>query len=275
MIGSELESSGWRQGSVVNPQDLLGLLSQHELVIDEDTYLIVASQSCDIAHHDLDADPYIELSIARTITKLDGQRTHNKNPRVLHTKLSTRTGDSRVSAERLVALRAFEKISVPKKAFKGLQPDSDIILEDPELTGYSAWLAARYSRPALPTKFNDLIAQADPKGKPRDKAKKGNEALSGIYVEVTPDAEIEDGEVYEVNLLGLLPAGFDGDTLKADNAIKAYSDVLKSAGMSVSHAVRREDDISIAVIRRFKRFFLDDLSFKRDSPHPPETKVII
>ncbi|WP_419582595.1 hypothetical protein [Thiolapillus sp.] len=237
--------------------------------------LLVASQSCDIANNNVDTDPYIELSVARKIEESKGHLTYNKNPRILHTYVTCRTSDGDVFSEEILELKAFERIVIQKEVLAELQPDPDRVLEDRQLKSYVAWLAARYSRPALPTTFNNLIRDADPKGKLRNKVKKGNEQLVGIYVEIIPDAEIKDDESYNVNLLGLLPAGFVGDSSKAENAINAYADVLRSAGMEVTVATHTEDKISLAMIKRFKRFYYDDLSLKEETPLPPETQNIL
>ncbi len=275
MIGTQLENAGWRQGSVVNNSDLQYLVEIIGMAAEADLVLLLASQSCDIANNNIDSDPYVELSIARRVEERVGHFTHNKNPRTLHTHISCRTGDDDVFTEENIELRAFERVSIPKKSLEGLLPDSDRVLEDRQIKSYVAWLAARYSRPALPTVFNDRVRMADPKGKLRDQAKKGNEQLAGIYVEIIPDAEVNDDETYNVNLLGLLPAGFNGDRAKAESAISAYAAALQNAGMEVRTSIRSEDEISIAVIRRFKRFYLDDLSFRENSPQPPETTEII
>jgi hypothetical protein len=271
LIGTQLEKAGWRQGSVVNETDLRYLFDIIGMPIEEDMIVLIASQSCDIANNNLASDPYIELSIARRTTVLQGHLTYNKNPRTLHTCITIRTHDDNVFSTENIELRAYEKISIQKESFIGLQPDIDKELENRELQSYVAWLSARYSRPALPSTFNDLVLTADPKGKLRDKVKKGNKELLGIYVEIIPDAEIQAGEIYNVNLLGLLPAGFDGDSSKAENAINAYTEVLRTAGMEVRSTMRKEDEISIAAIKRFKRFYFDDLSFREEAPQPPET----
>ncbi len=276
MIGSQLEEAGWRQGSVVSAADVQHLVDIiGSIPYAEDLVLLVASQSCDIANSNIDTDPYIELSVARKIEESKGYLTYNKNPRILHTHVTCRTSDGDVFSEEILELKAFERIAIQKEVLAELQPDLDRILEDRQLKSYVAWLAARYSRPALPTTFNNLIRDSDPKGKLRNKVKKGNEQLVGIYVEIIPDAEIKDDESYNVNLLGLLPAGFAGDSSKAENAINAYADVLRSAGVEVAVAVRTEDQITLAVIKRFKRFYYDDLSLKEETPLPPETQNIL
>jgi len=276
LIGNKLEKAGWRQGSVVSNSDIRQLLDiTGSIPYTEDLILLVASQSCDIANNNIEADPYVELSVARKIKDIKGHLTHNKNPRILHTHITCRTSDGDIFAEENLELRAFERIAILKEDLLSTKPDSGSVLEDRQLKSYVAWLAARYSRPALPTTFNNRIRAADPRDKLRDKAKKGNEQLVGIYVEIIPDAEIMDGEFYNVNLLGILPAGFDGDSRKAENAINAYTVILRKAGMKVVSAIRTEDQISLAVIKRFKRFYYDDLSLKEDSLLPPETQNIL
>lgn len=275
LIGNQLEEAGWRQGSVVNPLDLQHLLDSIGIPYEVDLVLLLASQSCDIANNNVESDPYIELSVARRIEGAKGHLTHNKNPRILHTYITCRMSNGEVSTEENLELKAFEKIAIPKEKLVGLLPDLDSLLEDRQLQSYVAWLAARYSRPALPTAFNNRIRVADPKGKLRDKAKKSNAHLVGIYVEILPDAEIKDDESYSVNLLGLLPAGFVGDSNKAENAINAYAEILRNAGMEVVSAIHTEDHISLASIKRFKRFYYDDLSLKEGTPLPPETQNIL
>lgn len=108
-----------------------------------------------------------------------GILTHNKNPRTLHTHIIRRTNDENVSTEECLELRAFEKTAILKENLVDLQPDSDSLLEDRQLKSYVAWLAARYSRPALPTTFNNRIRAADPKDKLRSKVKKAMNSLWG------------------------------------------------------------------------------------------------
>lgn len=275
-IGDCLEESGWKQGSVVKSTDLASLLKFSNFPHKEDLVLLVASQSCDISHGNIALDPYVEMSLARTISAKTGNYTNNKNPRILHTFITSFSEEkNKIYVNKDIELIAHKRFSVPKEELVKYKPDSNQDLEDSELEGYVAWLAARYSRPALPTKFNDLISESDPKGKLRKKVKKFSRELSGIYVEIIPNREIKDGEKYRVNLLGLLSPQFNGNLEQVETAIEQYATVMKNAGMDVNHSVKKEDEISIAVIRRFKRFYYDDLSFKEDFPLPIETKTII
>ncbi|RVU31745.1 hypothetical protein [Neptunomonas marina] len=275
MIGTQLESSGWRQGSIVTRDAVPSLLEGRGYDDLDDIVLIIASQSCDIANNNLASDPYIEASIARIVEKSNGNLAYNKNPRFLHMPILVETDGQEVFDEVSVELKAYEKIQIPKEQLLELLPDSQRAIEAKQLDSYTSWLAARYSRPALPTEFNNRIAAADPKDKRKKKAKSANQHLSGIYVEILPDREITPEENYQINLLGLVPTDFTDNIQSAIDALNSYSDILISAGMDVTPAVRREDEVSIAVIKRFKRFYYDDLSIREDAPLPPETEVII
>ncbi len=273
MIGEKLEKAGWRQGSLVRTHDIGVLLKQSSFHNDENPIVIVASHSCDIAHNSLENDPYIELSIARKISSSNGNYTFNKNVRVLHTTVLVRTETPEIYVELFVELKAYDKISIDKSLLVDLTPDPGRFLINKELDCYVSWLSYRYVRPALPTAFNDKIASADPKGKRKKKAKLLNQHLSGIYVEISPDAEILDDQIYRVNLLGLVPADFNGSIKSIESVLEEYAEIMRDVDMNVSVAVKRESEVSLATIKRFKRFYYDDLSLKGNTPLPPDTQT--
>lgn len=275
MIGDELEKAGWRQGEIIKSTDTTKIQDLIGHTIDDSLILIVASQSCDITCKELAIDPYIELSVAKRIEKLDGNLTHNKNPRLLHATLQIRTNNVDIYQEQHVELKAYEKLTAPKNCLLKLTPDGGSLLKATHLESYVSWLAARYSRPALPTEFNNRISAVDPKDKLRKKAKGANEQLSGIYVEVIPDSDISEDNIYRVNLLGLVASGFDGDLDETERALNSYAEIMREANMDVTVALRKESEVSIADIKRFKRFYYDDLSFKTGTAIPPEVETIL
>lgn len=273
MPGTQLETNGWRQGAVAPESATPQLLNVVGIGPEPGIILVVASQSCDIACNNLELDPHIEFLIARSIDSLNGNFTFNKNPRLLNLSLFARANDESISTEKYFEIKAFEKVFIPKQTLLDICPEpcSQLTMDENQRLAFVGWLSARYSRPALPTVFNNLISDADPRGKLREKAKKGSAELLGIYVEIFPDREIGPGEKYQANLLGLIPAGLTGDQKKAEAAINLHSEILKKAGIDVSSAIRAEDGISVATIKRFRRFYYDDLSFKDGADLPPET----
>lgn len=272
MIGTQLEGIGWRQGSLIESKDLKELLDALKLPIEENIVLIVASQSCDIANNNISSDPYIEFSLGRIVERIEGNLTYGKNPRKLHIEVSCRTDDIEVLKVLNLELKAYEKQIFPKEILLSLKPDDAQLLAEKDLRSYVSWLATRYSRPAHPTAFNDRIRQADPRDKLRKKVKSANRSLSGIYVQIFPDAEIDASQNYRVNLLGLLSEDGEVDRKSAETAIDFYAEIMKAAKMDVVSGVKKASEISAADFIKLKRIYFDDLSFKDDAPLPPEVE---
>lgn len=275
-VGSSLEKLGWRQGSVVNSKDI-DLILQYcnsNMVICGDI-AIVATQSCDIANNRLNDEPYIEVIIGQTINELSDNYTFNKHPRILHLGLKKKTGDENINQDTFIQVPAFQKIQIPKHIFLDLTLSTELFLINRDLDSFVSWLAARYARPALPTVFNDRIEQADRKQKRRKIAKQLDIALTGLYIEILPNSDISEDENYFVNLLGLVLTEYDGDLNKVEKLVSSIADVMRAAKMDVKCKVLREDQISIAVLRRFKRFYYDDLSLRNYNELPPDIELLL
>ena len=101
--------------------------------------------------------------MARCIQVIDGNSTYNKNPRILHTTILSKTHDEDIFSEFNIELKAFEKVSIRMEDIVALKPNQNRVLEDRQLKSYVAWLVCRYSRPSLPTSFNKRIRVAAPK----------------------------------------------------------------------------------------------------------------
>ncbi len=260
----------------VKCKPFLKCTNKSEFLADTDRIvLIVASQSCDVANNNIVGDPFIEFSLGRIIEKMNGNLAFNKNPRTLHTELQYRTENLDISKNIIVELFVYEKIQIDKLELLSYSPDNNRLLVNKQLKGFVSWHSARYSRPALPTTFNNLISEADPKNKRKKKIKSIDSMLSGIYVEILPDKEIAQGETYNVNLLGLIAADFNDDLENTKKLIEEYAQLMKDAGMDVHTSVLKEDEISVATLKHFKRFYYDDLSYKNTTALPPETEIIL
>ena len=79
---------------VVSSADAEELMTDDNPAIDDGMILIVASHSCDIANNNVQTDPYIELSIAREISKPDGNYAYGKNARIHHTHITCYSTDN-------------------------------------------------------------------------------------------------------------------------------------------------------------------------------------
>lgn len=270
---SWLEENGWMQGNFISPDDVVLLQSKiHNFKKDDDVYFIVASQSCDICASS-ETEPYIEFSIARRLENTDGNFMFNKNPRRLHLT-ATRCGDkiSKLSLELLI----HEKFSILKsdiEKIKKIKPCENIELTQETIQQYANWLASRYNRPALPTKFEQLFNQQWKKSKREKASEKYSEHILGIYVDIYPDRDITENEVYQVQLLFLISPEIENDDnvmSEINKLANEYVNNLEEAGMTiVDMIIATKKKISLATFSKYKRFNLDSLSYKHKNDIAP------
>lgn len=266
-----MESRGWLQGSLVKQENVLQLLNIiGDVGLISDTpniVLIVASGSCDVANP---SDPFVEFSVARYRDNVDGNYNFNKNPRRLHCNL-----ESSMTNGFCIELLAYEKFSIAKsKIPEGISPDPGIRFSNDELFFYVEWLSGRYKRPAFPSEFDTRINNEWDRNKRKKTALQVSENVMGIYAKVYPDAEIEADKKYNVDLLAIVVPGLDKeseDYAKIDKFLKKYKEVLEKAKMDVGPIqILPESKISLSTFKQYKRFNLDELSFKENHPLPPE-----
>lgn len=266
---SWLEEKGWLQGKFVKLSDVKILKCFFiDIPQDEEVYLIVASQSCDVCAF-VDKEPFIEFSIARKIDKIDGSFSFNKHPRKLHLEVFD---DSKSTSDIIVLeLIAHEKIKLNKEEIKDkleeIEPCQCIQLSQKSKEQYIDWLASRYKRPALPTEFERRFNEQWSRSKRDKSVEKVNEFLLGIYVDIIPDEEIEINSKYQVQLLFLIVADISDDNkILVEQLSKQYQTCLEEANMTViSNNIKTEKQVSVATFRNYKRFYLDYLSYKHNT----------
>jgi hypothetical protein len=276
--GYQLEKKGWLQGNIISKEQAIVLLQDQKALcvdinktelIQEDFVLIVASQSCDLARNDV---PSVQLLVARRIPKRDPQKAYNSHPRLLDTYISSITEDENGCEERELSIRIniLDKIFISKSELVEVGYLENVSWGIQEERSYRNWLGEHYTRPALPTAFNDLLKDAD--GKVEDKlkkaAKQSNEHLYAIYININPNRELLEGESYKVQLLGALTN--NGDMAIAETKIVRYKELIELAGINVTHAlVRDKKSISMAMLEGMTRFHLDFLSYRVDAAELP------
>ncbi|MFP4733217.1 hypothetical protein [Pasteurella multocida] len=276
---SWLEEKGWGQGNFIAPDDVNTLRSKFpDLIrVEDDVYLIVASQSCDVCAR-IEHEPYIEFSFAKKIDKPNGNYMHNKNPRRLH--ITANHFVDGIVNDLHLELFANDKISIKKddiSSIKLIEPDVTLKLSNTAIQQYANWLAARYNRAALPTTFEFLFNEQWKKSKREKDSEKYSEYILGIYVDINPDKEIIDGEKYSVQLLFLISptAEHKENVMQSIKELaNKYSDNLKAANMDVvgDVLIKTKNQVSLATFANFKRFNLDSLSYKNDHPIEPAVK---
>ena len=273
MSRSWLEANGWLQGSLVSLDDLSLLKKHFASIPNDDIYLITASQSCDVCG-EIEKEPFIEFSIARSIDNPNGSSLYNKNPRCLHLTASQDDGNGGFTDIHFELL-ASDKIVLAKSAvgsIKEISPYKKIIISTQTISQYADWLAARYNRPALPTNFERRLDEAWKKDKRSKAASKLSDSILGIYVDISPDTEIDDTESYNVDVLVLITQQADDDVKLSQNIeglIDKYTDAMASANFEVGTTkITTEAKVSLAFFRGYKRILLDNLSYKNNDILP-------
>lgn len=63
----------------------------------------------------------------------------------------------------------------------------------------------------------------------------------------------------------------DSDAEQANKDLESFATIMSDSGMIVQTAARSEKEISIAVIKEFERFYLDELTFgSNENNFPPD-----
>lgn len=268
-MACDLESQGWRQGCLVRQEDIVALVDGLIGEVPADAELVVISQSCDLARNEY-VEPNVEVIVATRIDKVDGNYTFNKNGRTLDFTFVENTETRGSTEDRHLRLQATKKIAIPKKRFDGKAPDLTKALPLETQKVLASWLAGRYSRPALPTDFNNAIEHADKNLKKlRRLAKRLSPHTAGLYADILPNRDLQEGEKYRVNILALVIPSATTKIPEVDRDAKQLKAILESAGMDVNYSVHSEDQISVSTTKRMQRFYLDDISYRENHPLPP------
>lgn len=159
--------------------------------LDPHAKLILISHDCDIVQGSYDLEPYVEFFVARPASKLDGAKTRGKNSRCLQLYMVVN------GEEKLYEISVHEKHRDQRKILEHRSPEASCCLSQRDIRMMSRWAGKRYSRPALPTAFNNRISGS---------AKKFKKALeqygaevSGIFIFfLESERELPDNETYRI-----------------------------------------------------------------------------
>jgi hypothetical protein len=128
----------WRQGHVLTSESsvALGTVTAENA---GSAFAVVISHDCDLAQ-DPEAEPLVEIIIAKRIEKADGNFTHAKNSRRLH--LACSMGEAAVYLD----MQVLKKTTIKKDALAGHVPSASAVVKPEDRSVLQRWLAARYLR---------------------------------------------------------------------------------------------------------------------------------
>lgn len=250
---TQLLALGWRGGSVLSHELLQGIQPQLTRgreappAVDGNCWAIVISQTCDLVALKDEAEPYVEILLARV--------SQEKKPRTQFVdRRSTRYLDFRPNRalypERILTAHASaNRYSVPRAALLAGPPDPGRVLSDTAVQGLQAWFALRAQRPAWPDAFGRRIqAQRTELEKALQPVR---EDLAEVRVAIQPrDAEQVEGQAYTTLVMFVMKAADHADEALRRNVTGAFQAFVaalsKCSGIEIHElsAVVSGDDFS-------------------------------
>lgn len=155
-LGEQLDAQGWQAGAVVSA-DVIPLIAAHlgrhgqpPAEVQEDHWLAVISQTCDVVQPKLENEPYLEVLHCRPELQLRSEFQGRKSTRRLDFRPNKAT-----HAELVLSAHAIvDRHVVPRDLLVGHAPDGARRLSTTAVTNLQQWYALRYARPAWPDAFN-------------------------------------------------------------------------------------------------------------------------
>jgi hypothetical protein len=254
-VASLLESE-WRQGTIL-PHKLLphGTLPAS---VTADTKLIVISHDCDLVNNSYEAEPFLEIFVARPRPPeaRDGSLFKGKSPRRLQFDIEENGGS------RLYQIDVREKYSIDRRVLEAGTKDASVRISENDVLMIARWAARRYYRPSFPTAFLDRIAPI--RGKLSKKLKKDGDDVS-VYAGFNTLEELSVDEVYRIILRVVIRDEAGEDDAREQRANSVVSEMQKllaqCKGVDLKDAkLAKESEINLDEFRSLRRWDFDYLS---------------
>jgi hypothetical protein len=266
----------WRQGHVLTTEAIEALGLSHPETPDS-TCVVVISHDCDLANHDLQVEPNVEIIIGRHLPEGNGNYFWAKTPRTLHVDVL------RDDAPAIVELVATAKGTVPKEALAAYAPDTAFSFSGKSLSVLRSWLGVRYNRTAFPDPFVNRLSQFKVDKRLAKIIEPVGNLLSAVYFDVDDGKEIDhsDSSPYELKIVLTYPPGDDPEQVALDvekleieivdlfekkhldQATGKWNGIALKACMSIS-----EDDLRVSRARLLTQWRLEYMTLKTDEEQP-------
>jgi hypothetical protein len=262
----------WRQGHVLTTEAIQALGLSHPETPDS-ICVIVISHDCDLANHDLQVEPNVEIIIGRHLPEGNGNYFWAKAPRTLHVDVL------RDDAPAVVELVATAKCTVPKEALAAFAPDTAFSFSGKSLSALRSWLGVRYNRTAFPDPFVNRLSQFKVDKRLAKIIEPVGNLLSAVYFDVDGGKEIDhsDDSPYDLKVVLTYPPGDDPEKTadeveKIETAIEdlfANKHFNQATGKWNGIALKRcmsisEDDLSVSKARLLTQWRLEYMTLKAD-----------
>ena len=252
-----IEVANWRQGSIL-PTDMERTLYADGRLpkIDEEGSWVVLTQDCDLIHHDLIAEPAVEVVFGLKVGEPNKGFTWSKNARELHLR------DEAIKES--LAFRTRYRSSLPRQYFCQFAPSQFLHVDSVKLL--ARWISRKYFRAAFPNAFNARIGN-----KKEAKIKKLLEKSPGHFQEIHINMnldELNDEQAYNIIVLCIAAEEVSEDD-KLYEQTKQLSVEFKSLlescqGINVVHCeVKLRSEVTLDEIDAMQRWDFDSITIRQ------------
>jgi len=235
-------------------------LRERKKLMPEAALLVVVSQDCDIACRTDSTDPCVELCVVRPIRDRDVHHGNQfvQSVRKLHLKVQEQWYEAK--AEAVVTVEKAQLVEVLQNVHLSLLPELD-------RQCFVRWRANRYSRTALPDKFNEQLSKVLPKALSRldgiARVDEGGSYIRALYVWLDP---VSEADCYDFEIFALLHDGVSDEALSAiQDAVEEFagelSDISGFGDVSDIYA-DRDSRTFVSYLTNFVRLNVDAESLK-------------
>lgn len=253
-----VKQNGWLQGRILG-KELVAELNESDLLprTMKDGCWVVLSHDCDVTNSSFEKEPSVEVIFGEYLDRKDGNKLWGKNSRLLQM----------VEGERIYEFNVHLRNTFPRSFLVDHEPDSRKLSNAARLQ-LAGWLGRRYSRRGFADEFNNRSRSAV--NALRNQLKPDGALISGIYLLVSDD-ELPEGTDYEIIVwVAMNASDYESEekrTVGAKLLGMVEAQLNECQGIVVeSSEVRSESEISIADIRKLKRWDFDDLTLRDEGP---------
>ncbi|MBI1751430.1 MAG: hypothetical protein HY014_17650 [Acidobacteria bacterium] len=194
-------AAGWIQGAVLRVEDASLVYdaasdAKPSVSNSEQDRLLVLTQDCDLVHHSLEEEPWVEVVPLRPIRTFEKDKhnglLHGKSPRRLVFRIPN-------SAPEWWQIEVKDRFRFPRQALLGRTPDPDRSLPVSLAKEIARWVSRKYTRAAFADEFNYRL-ETQKKGLERLWKSDSATAISGIFIQGARE-ELAADETYQIKVL--------------------------------------------------------------------------
>jgi len=258
----KIQENNWKQGVVVEDPLREEIISQsqfYDYLKDSDS-LILYTQDCDLVNSSLEKEPFVEFFCVKRIQSINHSLTFGKNPRKMHLAVGPLINyefdiNKRVKVSREIL------VDIPLEAEHPIIPkkDMDMVL---------GWFSKKYSRPAFPDTFNNIIKDIPKIDRQLTKINCDFPMIKRIFFSLDPDQEIGPSEKYDLDVTILLSGlSFESDDSMKDTIVPKFEALFGTKKLHLSEVVCVfEDEMTVYDLGIFKVWDKEYITLRNDFP---------